>query len=164
MLYLFFSRGNWSSFSILTFLVVRKWVRSSSLTAAQMPPDMHRQLGELLLHAYELPQATKQGRILTASPLKISKMPVWKKQKQEEERKRAKPACSHLKRRNLWQKGFFPSFPKPLLQSEAEFIAIDVKMILQSHANKTHFHKKGFAVSFVLKVRVFGTRKWPIRT
>ena len=26
----------------------------------------------------------------------------------------------------------------------------------------THFHKKGFAISHVLKARVFGTRKWPI--
>ena len=26
---------------------------------------------------------------------------------------------------------------------------------------KTHFHKKGFALSAVLKVRVFGTWKWP---
>ena len=58
----------------------------------------------------------------------------------------------------------FPSFLKPLIQSEAECIAIDVKMILQSHANKTHFHQKGSAVSLVLKARVFGTRKWPIRT
>ena len=30
------------------------------------------------------------------------------------------------------------------------------------HANKTHFHKKGFALGLVLRVRVFGTRKWPI--
>ena len=29
-------------------------------------------------------------------------------------------------------------------------------------ANKTHFHNKGFALSLVLKVRFFGTRKWPI--
>ena len=28
--------------------------------------------------------------------------------------------------------------------------------------NKTHFHKTGFALGHVLKVRVFGTRKWPI--
>lgn len=25
-----------------------------------------------------------------------------------------------------------------------------------------HFHKKSFALSFVLKVEVFGTQKWPI--
>ena len=30
-----------------------------------------------------------------------------------------------------------------------------------SHSNKTHFHKKGFALRLVLKVTVFGTRKWP---
>ena len=28
--------------------------------------------------------------------------------------------------------------------------------------SKTHFHKKGFALSLVLKVRVFGIRKWPV--
>ena len=28
---------------------------------------------------------------------------------------------------------------------------------------KTHFHKKGFALGLVLRVRVFGTRKWPIK-
>ena len=36
-------------------------------------------------------------------------------------------------------------------------------MIFHSHVNKTHFHKKGFALGLILKVRVFGTRKWPIR-
>ena len=30
-----------------------------------------------------------------------------------------------------------------------------------SHANITHFHKKGCALGLILKVRVFGTRKWP---
>ena len=30
-----------------------------------------------------------------------------------------------------------------------------------SYSNKTHFRKKGFAHSLVLKVTVFGTRKWP---
>ena len=28
--------------------------------------------------------------------------------------------------------------------------------------NKTHFHNKGLALILVLKVRFFGTRKWPI--
>ena len=37
-----------------------------------------------------------------------------------------------------------------------------MKMIFNYHANKTHFHNKGFALSLVLKVRFFGTRKWPI--
>ena len=35
-------------------------------------------------------------------------------------------------------------------------------MIFNYDANKTHFHNKGFALSLVLKVRFFGTRKWPI--
>ena len=38
-----------------------------------------------------------------------------------------------------------------------------VKMSFNYDANKTHFHYKGFALSLVLKVRFFGTRKWPIR-
>ena len=36
-----------------------------------------------------------------------------------------------------------------------------MKMIFNYDANKTHFHNKGFALSLVLKVRFFGTRKWP---
>ena len=39
-----------------------------------------------------------------------------------------------------------------------------MEMIFHSHANKTHFHKKGCALGLILKVRVFGTRKWPIVT
>ena len=35
-------------------------------------------------------------------------------------------------------------------------------MFFYSLANKTHFHKKGWALGLILKVRVFGTRKWPI--
>ena len=31
-----------------------------------------------------------------------------------------------------------------------------------SNANKIYFHKKGGALGLILKVRVFGTRKWPI--
>ena len=59
----------------------------------------------------------------------------------------------------------FPSYPKPLFQSEANCEAIDMKMIsvFYSRANKTYFHDllpQGFTVSLVLKVRVFGTRKW----
>ena len=37
----------------------------------------------------------------------------------------------------------------------------DMKIICNSHANKADFHKKGFALSLVLKVRVFGIGKWP---
>ena len=35
-------------------------------------------------------------------------------------------------------------------------------MIFHSHADKTHLHKKGCALGLNLKVRVFGTWKWPI--
>ena len=55
----------------------------------------------------------------------------------------------------------FPSSKKSHLQGEAKCEAIDMKMIFND-ANKTHFHNKGFALSLVLKVRVFGTQKWPI--
>ena len=54
----------------------------------------------------------------------------------------------------------FPSCSKPLFQIEAKCEACDTKMVFYFHANKTHFHKKGFALCLVLKVRVFGTRKW----
>ena len=56
----------------------------------------------------------------------------------------------------------FPSFPGPLFQNESRCSAFDMEIIFHSHANKTHFHKKGCAPSLILKVRVFGTRKWPI--
>ena len=39
-----------------------------------------------------------------------------------------------------------------------------MEISFHSHANKTHFHKKGCAPSLILKVRVFGPRKWPIIT
>ena len=54
---------------------------------------------------------------------------------------------------------WFFELAKPLFQSEAECEAIDMEVIFYSHTNKTHFHKKGFALSLVLKVRIFGTRK-----
>ena len=31
----------------------------------------------------------------------------------------------------------------------------------RAETNKTHFHKKGYALGLILKVKVFGTRKWP---
>ena len=37
-----------------------------------------------------------------------------------------------------------------------------MKMIFNYDANKTHFHNKDFALSLVLKVRFFRTRKWRI--
>ena len=37
-----------------------------------------------------------------------------------------------------------------------------MEMIFHSYVYKTHFHKKGGALGLILKVRVFGTQKWPI--
>ena len=54
------------------------------------------------------------------------------------------------------------SSPGPLFQNEGRCSAFDMEIIFHSHANKTHFHKKGCAPSLILKVRVGGTRKWPI--
>ena len=56
----------------------------------------------------------------------------------------------------------FPSSPGPLFQNEGRCSAFDMEIIFRSHTNKAHFHKKGCAPSLILKVRVFGTRKWPI--
>ena len=56
----------------------------------------------------------------------------------------------------------FPSSRKSHFQSEAKCEAIDMKMIFNYYANISHFHNKGFALSLVLKLRFFGTRKWPI--
>ena len=40
-------------------------------------------------------------------------------------------------------------------------IAFDMKMIFHFNANKTHFHKKDRALGLILKIRDFGTPKWP---
>lgn len=53
-------------------------------------------------------------------------------------------------------------YPKPQFQSEAKCKTFDMKTIFYSYANKSHFHKKCFALSLVLKVRAFETRKWPV--
>ena len=45
---------------------------------------------------------------------------------------------------------------------KAKLKAIHMKMFSISRANNIHFHKKGFALGLDLKVRVFGTRNWPI--
>ena len=56
----------------------------------------------------------------------------------------------------------FLSEPWPLFQGEAKSEAID-RNLFHSHANKIHFHKKkGFALSLSLKMKMFGTQKWPI--
>ena len=56
----------------------------------------------------------------------------------------------------------FPSSPGLRFQNEGRCSAFDMEIIFDSHANKTHFHKKGCAPSLILKVRGSGTRKWPI--
>ena len=57
----------------------------------------------------------------------------------------------------------FSSFPEPLFQSEVNYDDIDMKISFYSHENKTHFHKKCFGLSLILKVRVVGILKWRIR-
>ena len=59
------------------------------------------------------------------------------------------------------QDGPYPSSPEPLYQKDY-CSAFDMEMIFHPHANKTQFYKKGCAFGLILKVRVFGTRKWPI--
>ena len=53
-------------------------------------------------------------------------------------------------------------FPRASELNEVECSTFDMETIFHSRANKTHFHKKGCAPNLILKVRVFGTRKWPI--
>ena len=48
----------------------------------------------------------------------------------------------------------FLNSAEPLFQNEGGCSAFDMEMIFHSHANKTHFHKKGCAPSLILKVRV----------
>ena len=43
-----------------------------------------------------------------------------------------------------------------MFQSEAKWEIIDMKWFFYFLANKTHFQNQGFALSLVLKVRVFG--------
>ena len=55
----------------------------------------------------------------------------------------------------------FLSCHKPLFQIEAKCKATDMKMIFILMQMKLIFTRKGSALSLVLKVRVFGTWKWP---
>ena len=77
-----------------------------------------------------------------------------------------KISCNRLENRapfwcQKWNRTFSSS-PRPLFQHEGRFSVFDMEIIFDSHANKTHFHKKGCTPSLILKVSVFGTRKWPI--
>ena len=49
-----------------------------------------------------------------------------------------------------------------LYQNEVKCLAFNMEIIFHSHANKTHFLKKGCARGLILKVKVLGTQKWPI--
>ena len=62
--------------------------------------------------------------------------------------------------RYLWRK---TGKIEPLYQNEVKCSAFEMQMIFHSHVNKTHFLKNGCELGLNLKVRVFGTRKWPIR-
>ena len=53
-------------------------------------------------------------------------------------------------------------FPQPLYQNEVKSSAFKTGNDFRSHANKTYFRKKGFALGLILKVRDFGTRKWAV--
>ena len=56
----------------------------------------------------------------------------------------------------------FPRSKKSHFQNEAKCETFVVKMSFTRMKIKTHFHINGFARSLALKVRFFGTRKWPI--
>ena len=56
----------------------------------------------------------------------------------------------------------FPSSRKSHFQTEAKCETFVVKMSFICIIIKNHFHINGFALSLALKVRFFGTQKWPI--
>ena len=58
-------------------------------------------------------------------------------------------------------KGLTRRVPLGLCIKTRSVIALDMKMIFLSNANKTHFHKKDRALGLILKIKDFGTPKWP---
>ena len=58
------------------------------------------------------------------------------------------------KYRELGSIGHFRVPKKSHFQSEAKYEAIDMKLIFNYDANKTHFHNKGFALSLVLQSEI----------
>ena len=56
----------------------------------------------------------------------------------------------------------FPSSKKLHFQNEAKCETFVVEMSFICIIIKTQFHNKGFALSLILKVKLFGTQKWPI--
>ena len=61
-----------------------------------------------------------------------------------------------------WCNRPFPSSKKSHSQNEAKCETFVVKMSFICIIIKNHFHINSFALSLALKVRFFGTRKWPI--
>ena len=49
----------------------------------------------------------------------------------------------------------FPSSPRPLFQYEIKCPAFDMEMILYSHANETHFHKKVCVLGLIFESECF---------
>ena len=88
----------------------------------------------------------------------------WFWRQEKETRVKFNPGLSANQPSNNWALENRPllSSPGPLYQNKVTCSAFDIEMIFHSHANKTHFHKKGCALGLFLKVRVCGTRKWPI--
>ena len=72
-----------------------------------------------------------------------------------ENRKGAKRYCLRKNRP-------FPSSKESHFQNEAKCETFVVKMRNICIIIENHFHIYGFALSLALKVRFFGTRKWPI--
>ena len=58
----------------------------------------------------------------------------------------------------------FPSSKKFHFQNKAKCETFLVEMSFICVIIKTHFHNKGFELSLVLKVKLFGTRKWTIQS
>ena len=52
--------------------------------------------------------------------------------------------------------------PQAFVLKQGQVQNLSCENFFYYHANKTHFHKKRSALGLVLRVRVFGIRKWPI--
>lgn len=55
----------------------------------------------------------------------------------------------------LRKKNLISELPEPLFQSEVLHEAIDMKILFLSSSKWNHYHKKGFAPTLVLKMRIF---------
>ena len=64
---------------------------------------------------------------------------------------------------NIYANRPFPSSKKSHFENEAKCETFLVKISFICIIIKNHFHINGFALSLALKVRFFGTRKWPNR-